>query len=146
MRTALRCLGITLIALLSACTGSSGGQPPFPVESAFDTAVIQHMNNTCTVTITVHRDRTAQSNSTCSTFQSATTTLSSTVVSLLFSDLQAAQPINELIACPGVDISTSIAWNGQQSPSIGTCTGTSTAEQDLVNEVQDVLASFTRME
>lgn len=141
MRVAIGTLAVALIGLLSACGG--GGQPPFPVESANDTAVIHYTNNTCTVTVTVHRDQTAQSKSSCSNWKSTTTTLPPTIVSLLFSDLQAAQPLNALLACPSVDISMSISWNGQQSPNVGTCTGTGTAEQNLAYEIEDVIASFT---
>lgn len=141
MRVALRSLLVALIGLLSACGG--GGQPSFPVESASDTAVIHYTNNTCTVTITVHRDRTAQSQSNCSNWESTTTTLPPTIVSLLFTDLQAAQPLNALLACPAVDISMSISWNGQQSPNVGACTGTNTAEQNLAYEIEDVITSFT---
>jgi len=141
LRVAIRCLAVALIGLLSACGG--GSQPPFPIEGANDTAIIHYTNNTCTVTVTVHRDRTAQSKSSCSNWESTTTTLSPTVVSLLFSDLQAAQPLNALPACPSVDISMSIEWNGQQSPNVGICTGTGTAEQNLAYEIEDVMASFT---
>lgn len=47
------------------------------------------------------------------------------------------------LTCPSVDISMSIDWNDQQSPNIGTCTGTGTAEQNLVFEIEDVVTSFT---
>lgn len=134
-------LVVALIGLLSACGG--GGQPPFAVESAIDTAVIHYTNNACTVTITVHRDRTAQSKSSCPNWESTTTTLPPTIVSLLFSDLAAAQPLDALLACPAVDISMSIAWDGQQTPNVGTCTGTGTAEQNLAYEIEDVITSFT---
>jgi hypothetical protein len=141
MRAAFRSMAVALIGLLCACGG--GGQTPFPVESANDTAVIHYTNNACSVTVTVHRDQTAQSTSNCSNWKSTTTTLPQTIVSLLFSDLQAAQPLNALVACPAVDISMSIAWNGQQSPNVGICTGTSTAEQNLVSEIEDIISSFT---
>ena len=130
--------------VVSAC--GSGGQPRFPVESALDTAVIRYTNNTCTVTITVHRDRTAQSTSTCINYSSTTTTLPPAIVSLLFGDLQAAQPLNTLLPCPTADISMSIAWNGQESPHIETCAGTGSAEQNLVYEIEDVITSFTPVE
>ena len=143
MRIAPRYFILALAALLSACGGR--GQAPFPVESAFDTAVVDYANGPCTVVITVHRDRTAQSKSACVNWRSGTATLPPTVVSLLFSDLQAAQPLNTLLACPGVDVSTSVAWNDQQTPSIGTCAGTSTAEQNLAYEVSDVVTAFIPM-
>lgn len=135
--------GFLVVTLLSACTGGGSAQPPFPVESAYDTAVIQHTNNACILTVTVHRDRTAQSTSSCTNFNSTRTTLPPIIVSQLFSDVQAAQPVNALLACPTVDISTTIAWNNQQSPNIGTCTGTSTAEQNLAYDIQIVITSFT---
>jgi hypothetical protein len=113
------------------------------VESALDTAVIHYTNNTCLVTITVHRDRSAQSKSNCINYSSTTTTLPATVVSLLFGDLEAAQPLSGLVSCPAVDISMTIAWNGQQSPNVGTCTGTTTAEQNLAYEIEDVITGFT---
>jgi hypothetical protein len=139
MKKPLFTLCMTLF--LAGCGG--GGQPPFPTESAFDTAVIHYVNNTCTVDITVHRDRTAQSKSSCSNWESTTATLPPTIVSLLFSDLEAAQPLNGLLSCPTVDISMTIAWNGQQSPNVGACAGTGTAEQNLAYEIEDVITGFT---
>lgn len=140
MRVAVRYLLVALVWSLYAC---GGGQPPFPVESAADTAVIHYTNGSCTVTITVHRDRRAQSKSTCINYASTTTTLPPTIVSLLFSDLQAAQPLNALLTCPsGFDISMAIAWSGQQSPNIGSCTGTGISEQNLAYEIEDIVTSF----
>jgi hypothetical protein len=136
------------VLALTAC-GGGGGQPPFRTESASDTALIRYTNNACVVDITVHSDRTAQSQSTCpANWLSTTTTLPATIVSPLFGDLQSAQPLNALLACPtssGIpnqNVSMSIAWNGQQSPNVGTCTGTGTAEQNLAYDIADVVVSF----
>ena len=131
------------VLLLSACAGRSTAVP-FPSESAYDTAVIKSLNNTCTNTYTVHRDGGAQrvAQNCGSDSGTKTVTLAPEVTSLFFSDLQAAQPLNALPACIGVDTSIAIAWNGQQSPSIGTCSASTPSEQALAYEIGDVIVSF----
>ena len=117
---------------------------PFPAESAYDTAVILSTNNMCTSTYTVHRDGGAQRGAqNCGSENGTkTVTLAPEVVSLLFGDLQAAQPLNALPTCIGVDTSMKIAWNGQQSPAIGTCSASTPTEQALAYEIEDVIVSF----
>lgn len=134
---------ISALLLAGGLAGCGGGQPAFPAESAYDTAVIQTEINVCTTTYTVHRDGSAQRvTDTCGS-GTKTTRLPSSIVAALFSDLAAAQPLNALVRCPTVDTSVTIAWNGQQSPNIGACTGSSSAEQSLSGDVSVVITSFT---
>lgn len=126
---------------LSACGG--GGQPPFRIESAYDTAVIQTDMNVCNAMYTVHRDGSAQRVTQTCGGGTVTETLPPTIVSTLFSDLQAAQPLSALPACPSVDTSIAVAWNGEQSRNIsGPCIGTNPAEQTLAQQVSVVVTAF----
>lgn len=129
--------------LLHGC-GASSKPVPFRVESAYDTAVIQERNNACVTSYAVHRDGSAQKTSqNCQGDNGAKAiTLGAQVAAQLFGDLQAAQPLSALPPCIGVDTSTSIAWNGQQTPGIGACPGSTSSELALLGDVSSVTVRF----
>jgi hypothetical protein len=135
------------VVALSGCGGGvtpapRGGVPaPFPVESAFDTAVIQSHGNACRTTYTVHRDGTAQRAVQSCGSGTVNTTLSPTTVSKLFSDLQAAQPLSALPDALTVDISVTVSWNDQQTPNIQG-SGTNSIEDTLLKDINAVTGSF----
>jgi hypothetical protein len=93
-----------------------------------------------TSTYTIHRDGSAQR---CQSENGTrTVTLAPQDVASLFSDLEAAQPLNALPVCPGPDFAINVAWNGQQSPSLGPCGVGTAVEQALVSDIESITASF----
>jgi hypothetical protein len=139
-------LALLAALILTACGGGSGSAP-FPVESAYDTAVIGAGNSVDGIyesdTYTVHRDGSAQHVSVAgTTTKTSTTALSSATVSALFSDLQAAQPLNALPAgsyCGPEGLT--VSWNGEQSPDIN-CPANNAAEQTLRTQIGVVIQAF----
>jgi len=124
--------------------GASSKAVPFPLESAYDTAVIHILGLNCTSTYTVHRDGSAQrfAQGCQSENGTKTVTLARQDVASIFSDLEAAQPLNALPVCPGPDFAINVAWNGQQSPSLGPCGVGTAVEQALVSDIESITASF----
>ncbi|HET6893930.1 MAG TPA: hypothetical protein VFH72_00940 [Candidatus Baltobacteraceae bacterium] len=128
---------------LQGCSASSKAVP-FPVESAYDTAVVHILSLDCTTTYTVHRDGSAQRFAQGCKSENGTRTVTFTRqdVASLFSDLEAAQPLNALPVCPGPDFAINVAWNGQQSPSLGPCFVGTPIEQALVNDIESITVRF----
>jgi hypothetical protein len=142
------CLFMCLAALLAGC-GGGAGQPPFPIESAFDTATIADSINTSITTYTVHRDGTAQrvTRTCCPQASSSPTnkTLPPAVVAKLFADLAAAQPLNALPSGLNSDFALTISWNGDQTPNLKAGLPTPNAtEQTLLNDADAIAAAFPR--
>lgn len=129
------------LAVCTAGCGGNNGPAPFPVESAYNTAVIQTLSNVCTTTYTVHRDGSAQRATQSCGGGTKTLTLPTAIVSNLFNDLAAAQPLASLQSCLTVDTATTVSWNGQQSPNIVTPCG-SAAEQTLSQQLSTVITAF----
>jgi hypothetical protein len=138
---------VFLVLLLAACGGGGSGQPSFPQESAFDTAVVEFSNNACMTTYSVHRDGTSQRGSqNCGATASAGTTnkvLPTPLTMKLFSDLQAAQPLNSLPNGLNSDFALQISWNGQQTPNLEAVFSTPNAmEQTLESDADAIAAEF----
>lgn len=149
MRVAITYLTIALIALLTGCGGGSVAQPPFPIESAFDTATIEVDMNTTTTMYTVHRDGTAKRVvQACCPQSTSSPTNKALPVSLtgkLFTDLEAAQPLNALPSGVNSDFALLVSWNGQETPNLEGFFSTPNAmEQTLLNDADAIVAAFPK--
>jgi hypothetical protein len=137
---------VCLVSLLAAC-GGGGSQPPFPVESAYDTAMIVSSANTSSTTYTVHRDGTAQRvwQSCCpqNTSGALTKTIPVSLSSKVFDDLQAAQPLGALPSGLNSDFALTISWNGQQTPNLeGVFSTRNAMDQTLLTDADAIIAEF----
>ena len=127
---------------VAACGG--GASPAMPkTYTPAQTAIIEYGSNACVTSYTVHDDGTAQRSysSECPPQSSTSVTVPGAVVSKLFADLQAAQPLNALPRALTVDTSTQIAWNGQQTPNIRGA-GAKSIEHTLMADVDTVVQVF----
>lgn len=133
-------LPFIVACLLAACGGGSAGLPKSYTPA--QTVVIEYGFNACVTSYTVHDDGNAQIaySSQCPAQNAATAIVPSAVVSKLFADLQAAQPLNALPRALTVDTSTQITWNGQQTPNI--MPAVNTIEQTLLNDAGSVVQAF----
>jgi hypothetical protein len=140
VRFGLFAVCVVCVAALPGC-GENGAVPR--VYAPAQTAVIVSTNNVCVTTYTIHDDGTAKRTSqACPQNAAKSETLPITIASNLFSDLQTAQPLSALPACPTVDTSLTVAWNGQQSRNLGACTISSPAEIALAEQIALVMTAF----
>jgi hypothetical protein len=149
MRVTIRCFIVGLIGLLFGCGRGGATQPPFPPESAYDTATIEVDLNTTTTSYMVHRDGTAQRvTQTCCPQSTSSPTNKAIPVSLsskLFTDLQAAQPLNALPSGLNSDFALTVSWNGQETPNLEAVFAMpDTMEQTLLNDADAIVAAFQK--
>jgi hypothetical protein len=136
---------VCLVSLLAAW-GGGGSQPPFPVESAYDTAMIVSSANTSSTTYTVHRgtaQRVWQSCCPQNTSGALTKTIPVSLSSKVFDDLQAAQPLGALPSGLNSDFALTISWNGQQTPNLeGVFSTPNAMDQTLLTDADAIIAEF----